>query len=76
MITAVLLILSLYVTLFATWWQLWHVIKMMTDVKNILNDDEFFGDAADTPKDSVQQHNKWECFRPLETEGAGGKGGL
>ena len=48
---------------------------MMTDVKNILNGDEFFGDTADTPKDSVQQHSKWECFRPLETEGAGGKGG-
>ena len=28
----------------------------MADVENILNDDDFFGDIADTPKEGIEQH--------------------
>ena len=32
----------------------------MADVENILNDDEFFGDVVDTPKEGIEQHKKGE----------------
>ena len=32
----------------------------MADVENILNDDEFFGDVVDTPKEGIEQHKKRE----------------
>ena len=48
MIIELLLLLTLYVILFVIWWSFRHVIKMMADIENILNDDEFFADAADT----------------------------
>ena len=32
----------------------------MTDVQNILNDDEFFGDIVDAPKESIEQHKNRE----------------
>ena len=35
----------------------------MSDVENILNDDEFFGDTVDTPKEGVEQHRKQECLK-------------
>ena len=41
----------------------------MTDVKSILNDDEFFGDINDTPKDDIEQHNKRECLRSAISNG-------
>ena len=28
----------------------------MTDVGDILNDNEFFGDVVDTPKEGIEQH--------------------
>ena len=56
MITEVLLILPLYLILFLTWWQFRHTIKIMIDVENILNDDDFFGDTVDTPKEGIEQH--------------------
>ena len=34
----------------------------MADVENILNDDDFFGDAVDTPKERTEQHRKRECL--------------
>ena len=34
------------------------LIKIMTDVENILNDDQFFGDVVDTPKEGIEQHVK------------------
>ena len=50
MITEVLLILPLYLILsFICWW-FRHLIKIMADVEDILNDDEFFGDVVDTPR--------------------------
>ena len=51
MITEVLLVLSLYLILFFIWWQFRHLIKIMADVGELLNDDEIFGDAADAPKE-------------------------
>ena len=33
----------------------------MADVENILNDDDFFGDSVDTPKEGIEQHRKQEC---------------
>ena len=41
-ITEVLLILSLYVILFVISLRFGYVIKMMADVENILNNEEFF----------------------------------
>ena len=60
MITEVLLILPLYLILFFIWWQFQHLIKIMADVGDILNDDDFFGDVVDTPKEGIEQHKKRE----------------
>ena len=49
--------LPLFVILFAMWWQLRHVIKMISDSENILNDDEFFADTADTLKEALSSIN-------------------
>ena len=54
MITEVLLILPLYLILFFIWWQLQHLIKIMADVGDILNDNEFFGHVANTPKEGIE----------------------
>ena len=35
----------------------------MINVENMLNDDEFFGDIVDTPKEGIEQHKKWECLK-------------
>ena len=37
-----LLVLPLYLLLFFKWWRFRHLLKIMADVQNILNDDEFF----------------------------------
>ena len=58
MITEVLLVLPLYLILFFIWWRFQHLIKAMTDVGNILNNDEFFGDIVDTPEEGTEQHKK------------------
>ena len=69
MITEVLLILSLYLILFLIWWRFQHTIKIMTDVESILNDDEFFGDSVDTPKEGIEQHKKRECLKSVTGKG-------
>ena len=51
MITELSLVLPLYLILFFIWWRFRPVIKAMTDVESILNDDEFFADTVDTPKE-------------------------
>ena len=56
MITEVLLVLPLYLILFFIWYRFRHLIKIMADVGDILNDDEFFGDVVDTPKEGTEQH--------------------
>ena len=35
----------------------------MTDVGDILNDDEFFGDIVDTPKEGIEQYKKRKCLK-------------
>ena len=62
MITEVLLILTLYLILFFIWRRFRHLIKAMADVENILNDDDLFGDAVETPKECIEQHRKRECL--------------
>ena len=76
----VLLILPLYLTLFLIRWHFRHVIKSMADVvniikaitgvENILNDDDNFGDIVDTSKEGVEQHKKTrrlkECHRQVQ----------
>ena len=41
----------------------------MTDVGDILNDDEFFGNIADTTKEGIEQHKKWECLKSVTDKG-------
>ena len=53
-----LLVLPLYLILFFIWWRFRLLIKIMADVGDILNDDEFFGDIVDTPKKSIEKHKK------------------
>ena len=65
MITEVLLLLPLYLILFLIWWRFRHLIKIMADVENILNDDDFFGDIVDTPKEGIEQHRKRECLKSV-----------
>ena len=60
MITEVLLALPLYLILFFLWWRIRPVIKAMASVENILNDDDFFGDTVDAPKEGTEQHRKRE----------------
>ena len=71
MITEVLLVLPLYLILFFIWWRFQPVIKAMTDVGDILNDDEFFGDIVDTPKEGIEQHKKRECLKSVIDKGNG-----
>ena len=40
-------------------------MKIMADVENILNDNDFFGDTVDTPKDGIEQHKKQECLKSV-----------
>ena len=55
--------------LFVIWWRSQHVIKVMVDVENILNDDESFGDTVDTPKEGIEQHRKRECLKGAISKG-------
>ena len=57
MITEVLLVLPLYLILFFLWWRFQPLIKAMTDVEHIFNDD-FLGDILDTRKEGIEQHKK------------------
>ena len=71
MIKEVLLVLPLYLILFFIWWRFRRLIKAMTDVENILNDDEFYGDIVDTPKEGIEQHKKRECLKDAIDKGKG-----
>ena len=37
----------------------------MAGVGDILNDDEFFGDVVDTPKEDTEQHKKREELKSV-----------
>ena len=54
MITEVLSVLPLYLKVFFICWRLRPVIKAMIDVEKILNDNDFFGDVVDTPKEGTK----------------------
>ena len=41
----------------------------MADVENILNDDDFFGDSVDTPKEGIEKHRKQECLKSIMSKG-------
>ena len=69
MITEVLLILPLYLILFFIWWRFRHLIKIMADVGDILNDNEFFGDIVDTPKEGIEQLKKREKLKSVIDKG-------
>ena len=60
MITEVLLVLPLYLILFFIWWRFQPLIKAMTDVGDIF-DDECFRDIVDTQKEGIEQHEQREC---------------
>ena len=68
MITEVVLVLPLYLILFFTWWGFWHLIKIMADVGDILNDGDFFGDV-DTPKQGIEHRKKWEELKSVIDKG-------
>ena len=67
MITEVLLILPLYLILFFIWWRFRHLIKIMADVGDTLNDD--FDDVVDTPKEGIEQHKKREELKSVIDKG-------
>ena len=41
----------------------------MADAGDILNNDDFLGDSADTPKEGIEQHGKRECLKSLIDRG-------
>ena len=41
----------------------------MGDIENILNDDEFFGDIVDTPKEGIEKHKKREFLQSVIDKG-------
>ena len=41
----------------------------MADVENILNDNDFFGDIVDTPKEGTEHHKKRECLKSVTDRG-------
>ena len=41
----------------------------MADVGDILNDDEFFRDIVDTPKEGIEQHKKREQLKSVIEKG-------
>ena len=55
--------------IFAIWWRFRHAIKMMADIEKMLNEDELFGNAGDTPKERVEQHRKRECLKGATNKG-------
>ena len=59
MITEVTLILPLYLVLFFIWYRFRHLIKIMADVENILND------VVDTPMEDKEQHKKREELKSV-----------
>ena len=68
MITEVLLILPLYLIVFI-WWRFRHLIKIMADAGNILNDNKFFRDIIDTTKEGIEQHKKQEELKDAIDKG-------
>ena len=43
--------------------------KSKTDIGDILNDNDFFVDVVDTPKEGIEQHKKQECLKSVIDKG-------
>ena len=43
----------------------------MADVGDILNNNEYFGEVVDTPKEDIEQHKKQECLKGVIDKGQG-----
>ena len=43
----------------------------MADVGDILNNNEYFGEVVDTPKEGIEQHKKQECLKGTIDKGQG-----
>ena len=43
----------------------------MADVGDILNNNEYFGEVVDTPKEGIEQHKKQECLKGAIDKGRG-----
>ena len=71
MITEVLLISPLHLILFLVWWRFRHVMKIMANVEDILNDNKFFGDVVDTPKEGIEHRKKQEELKISIDKGKG-----
>ena len=41
----------------------------MADVGDKFNDEDFFDDAVDTPKEDIEQHKKWEKLKSVIDKG-------
>ena len=50
---------------------IWRFNKDNGDVENILNDDDFFGDAVDTPKEGIEQHKKTRILKKCHRQEQG-----
>ena len=46
-----------------------HLIKIMANVENTWNDDNFSGDTVDTPKEGIAQHKKQERLKSVISKG-------
>ena len=64
-----LLVLPLYLILFFIWYRFRHLIKIMADAGDILNDNEFFRNVVDTPKEGTEQHKKREVLKSVIDKG-------
>ena len=69
MITEVLLTLPSYLILFFIWWRFRHLTKIMANVGDTLNNNDFLGDIVDTPKEGIEQHKKREELKSIISMG-------
>lgn len=53
--------LTLFAILFNIWWQ-FRLVTKISDVENIVKNDEFFANTTYTPKEGIEQHRKQECL--------------
>lgn len=58
-----MIVLPRYVALFLVWWKFRHVIKMIADIENILNNDDISVVTINIQKKGVEQHRKREYLK-------------
>ena len=70
-IEVLLVLLSLYLILLFIWWRFRYLIQIMANVGDILSNNDFFGDVADTPKEKIEQHkNQKELKSVIDKDNA------